>query len=358
MDAAVRFELLRRTFGWRRFRVVLIAAVLLGTLFSLAWTGPVALLYLRLVLVGSILLAVFAVIERWPRKLPRWVARWALQILGVAVAAPLATGIVYGFTTLGDAVPWFRDEERMAGYSLITGFSLLIAPWIAMVAVYRDISGRAQRQALEFELERSRFTQQALQARTSQLQAQVEPHFLFNTLANIRELVQQGSSHAPEMLESLIGYLRAAVPRLHETTSTIGRELDLVRSYLAIMRMRMPDRLTATVGCLPDAADVPCPPGAILVLVENAVRHGIDPSETGGTIVVDARLHEEYWLVQVVDSGVGLGGSTQGLGTGIANLRERLRLGYGAKATVEIESANPSGTRACLRLPRGEPHES
>lgn len=355
---APRFEFVRRAFAWRRMRVALVAAALLGTLFALAWKGVLALLYLRLVLVGMALLTVFAVIESWPRTLPRWVARWALQILGVAVAAPFAVAAVYAITTIGDPIPWFRDKERMTGFSLIAGVALFTAPWVAMVAVYRDISGRAQRQALQFELERSQYAQQALQARMSLLQAQVEPHFLFNTLANIRELVQQGSPNAPDMLESLVDYLRAAVPRLHETDSTVGRELDLVRSYLAIMQMRMPDRLRTEVRCEPEAADVRCPPGSILVLAENAVRHGIDPSEAGGSILVEARVEDAHCVVEVVDTGMGLGGSAPGLGTGLANLGERLKLGYGPAATIEVRRAVPSGTRACLRLPRGGTHES
>ena len=354
----MRFELFRDSFSWRRVRVVLVAAVLVGTLISLAWKGAVAMLYLRLLVVGLVLLAVFGLIERWPRRLPRWVARWALQIVAVAVAAPLAAALIYWLTTLGDPVTWYHNRERRLGYILITGFSILVSPWIAMIAVYREISGRTQRQALEFELERTKFTEQALQARMSQLQAQVEPHFLFNTLANIRELVQQGSAHAPEMLESLIGYLRAAVPRLHESTSTTGRELDLVRSYLAIMEMRMPDRLTTTIRCAPQAAHVTCPPGAVLVLVENAVRHGIDPSEDGGSIEVDVRLQGNRCVVTVRDTGVGLGGSTAGLGTGLENLRERLRLGYGSAAAVDLEPVTPRGTLARLTLPHREPHES
>lgn len=337
--------------------MVLVAAALLGTLLSLGWEGTVAVLYLRLVLVGFVLLTVFSVIEKWPRVPPRWAARWVLQILAVAMAAPVAAAMAYSLTTWGDPTPWVHDKTRMAGFGMIAGFSLLLAPWIAMIAVYRDISGRAQRQALEFELERSQFAQQALQARMNLLQAQVEPHFLFNTLANIRELVQQGSPHAPAMLESLIAYLRAAVPRLHETGSTVAQELELVRAYLDVMQMRMPDRLQATVQCEPEAEGVKCPPGSILTLVENAVRHGIDPSEAGGSILVDVHIEHDHVVVEVVDTGSGPGGSTPGLGTGLENLRERLRLGYGPTATVELRANFPSGTRARLRIPTGEAHE-
>ncbi len=338
-------------FAPQRLRILIISAAALGTLVSFGWTGSLVDLYLRFVLVGGALLALFALVEQWPRRLPNWLARWAVQILIVAIAAPFATAIAYSLTTIGDPTPWVHEKDRMKGFGIIAGLTVLIAPWIAMIAVYRDISGRAARQALEFDLERSQFAQQTLQARMSLLQAQVEPHFLFNTLANIRELVQQGSPHAPEMLESLIGYLRAAVPRLHEVSSTIQQELELVTSYLQIMHMRMPDRLKTTIQSEPGASDVKCPPGSIIVLVENAVRHGIDPSELGGSILVDVRVDGDHCVVEVVDTGVGLGGATAGLGTGLENLQERLKLGYGPSAGVDMRPNFPVGTRARLRVP-------
>lgn len=341
----------RRAYAWPRLRVMLIIVLVLGALFSLVWTSSRLILLLRLLMLGTTLLTVFAIVERRPRRLPRWLARWALQIVAVAVTVPFANAIIYSLTTLGDPVPWPQDPLRMTGYSMITGLSLLIAPWVAMVAVYRDISGRAQRQAMAFELERSQMAEQALQARMHRLQAQVEPHFLFNTLANIRELVEQQSPQAPPMLQSLIDYLRAAVPRLHQVASTITQELELVNAYLQIMQMRFSDRLHYHVEAAADALPLACPSGALLVLVENAVRHGIDPSEVGGTIEVDVRREGDQCIAEVSDTGVGLGASTGGLGTGLANLRERLRLGFGAGATVELLRNEPTGARARMQLP-------
>lgn len=358
---------LHRAYAWPRLRVMLVAVAVLGTLLSLPWTGARSVLFLRLVLLGLALLTVFAVTERWPRRLPRLVARWALQIVVVAITVPFATAVIYSITTLGDAKPWTQDELRMAGYSMITGFALLVSPWIVMVAVFRDISGRAQRQAMAFELERAQLEQQALGARLRLLQAQVEPHFLFNTLANIRELVEQRSPEAPAMLQRLIDYLRAAVPRLNQPASTVAEELELVRSYLDIMRMRMPDRLQYSVDVPPAALGVACPPAALLVLVENAVRHGIDPGEAGGAIAISAHTEPALassartgagkdapvptCLLEVSDTGVGFGAASSGLGTGLENLRERLRLMFGPVATVELAPNAPRGTRAVLRLP-------
>jgi sensor histidine kinase YesM len=157
---------------------------------------------------------VFGVLERWPRRLPGWLARWALQVAGIAVVIPFGFAIAYQLTTWNASESWMQSRLSLAGFVQMTLLGLLVTPWIAMSALYRQVNGQVQRQALQFELERSELQRQASEARLKLLQAQVEPHFLFNTLANVRELVESGSAHAAVVLGSLIAYLRAAVPRL------------------------------------------------------------------------------------------------------------------------------------------------
>jgi LytS/YehU family sensor histidine kinase len=205
---------------------------------------------------------------------------------------------------------------------------------------------------LRFDLERSELARNVLNARLNLLASQVQPHFLFNTLANIRELVIANSPHAPTVLEHLISYLRAAVPRLSDERSTLADEIERTRAYLELMQMRMPDRLRYSIGT-PDAlAELPFPSMSLLTLVENAIRHGIDPSEQGGQITINVTRVEDWLEAEVVDTGVGLhhqGARVEGLGTGIANLRERLRIARGAEATVELVPNVPRGTRARMR---------
>lgn len=131
---------------------------------------------------------------------------------------------------------------------------------------------------------------------------QVEPHFLFNTLANVQPLVQSGAPQAVDVLESLIAYLRAAVPRLQETSTTLGQELELVRAYLDVMHMRMPDRLQFALHVEPGMSGLECPPMTLLPLVENAVRHGVDPSEIGGRIDIDVSMHSGRCVARVTDT--------------------------------------------------------
>jgi LytS/YehU family sensor histidine kinase len=150
-------------------------------------------------------------------------------------------------------------------------------------------------------------------------------------------------------MDSLIAYLRASVPRLQQTEGTIAQELDLVRAYLELMHMRMPDRLQFSVASDADAGQLRCPPMALLTLVENAVRHGIDPSEEGGRIDVDVRVSEGRCVASVTDTGVGLRPSGSG-GSGLANLRERMKLAFG-DAQLRLAGTESRGTRAVLEFP-------
>jgi LytS/YehU family sensor histidine kinase len=180
------------------------------------------------------------------------------------------------------------------------------------------------------------------------LQAQVQPHFLFNTLANVQALVETGSPQASRVLDSLIAYLRAAVPRLDDPATTLKQELELVRAYLELMQMRMPDRLQYALQSDADALSARCPPMTLLTLVENAVRHGIDPSEEGGRIDVDVQLRGDRCNLRVTDTGVGLKRAGNGLGTGLANLRERLKLFFGDDVELRLVAREPHG--ACVEV--------
>ena len=341
--------------GWRRVLLALGVSALLGWVISPIFvTTPAAVVMGRQMLVGLAALLAFGLFEQWPARLPRWLTRWALQVLGVAIVIPLTVLAIYLVLTHGDAVPFWRNERRLNGFMHMTTIGMLFAPWIAVAVLFRQRDDAARSQALAFELARSELERQALDSRLRLLQAQVEPHFLFNTLANVRELVDSGSPQASSVLDSLIAYLRAAVPRLHDPATTLGQEMQLVRAYLELMQMRMPDRLQYLLQADEATSALRCPPMTLLTLVENAVRHGIDPSEEGGRIEVRVREQDGRCLAQVIDTGVGLrrgGVAVDGLGTGLSTLRERLQLAFGGDAQMRVTALETHGVCAELDFP-------
>lgn len=336
--------------GWPRVRVALLASTVIGLISSPNFVLPFYVVVGRTMVVGFAALLAFGLFERWPARLPRWFARWVLQVLAIVLAVPLGAYLAYWLTT-GGHPQLGAVSGRLQGYFELTFMGILFAPWIAVGALVRQRDTFAREQAIAFALERSELERRALDARFRLLQAQVEPHFLFNTLANVQALVEVRAPQAAKVLKSLIAYLRAAVPRLHETVTTLDQELELVRAYLELMHMRMPDRLVFEMSVDPKLLKLQCPPMTLLTLVENAVRHGIDPSEMGGTIGIEVRLESSRCLASVTDTGVGLKLTGRGLGTGLASLRERLQLAFGAEAQLTLSEVAPHGVRAEVSFP-------
>jgi hypothetical protein len=336
--------------GWARVRFTLGVSASFGLLLSLGAEAPTLVMVTRAIAVGLAAMLAFGLFERWPRRLPKWLPRSVVQLIGVVLAVPIVA--VFAYLLSAGGPPQLENGEHQStdlGKLILAG--VLFAPWIAVGAMLKQRDAFAREQALAFELERSQLERNALETRLHVLQAQVEPHFLFNTLANVQALVDAGSPHASKVLASLIAYLRAAVPRMHDTATTLGEEAELVRAYLGLMQMRMPDRLHFGVHVDPATHKVRCPPMTLLTLVENAVRHGIDPSEQGGRIDVDVWLRDERCLARISDTGVGLKATGQRLGTGLTTLRERLQLAFGNEAQLRLTEVEPHGVCAELTFP-------
>jgi two-component sensor histidine kinase len=336
--------------AWRRVRFVLIVTAMFGVVLNIGNQAPFFVVLARAVMMGMTLLFMFGLLEQWPKRLWPWLSRWGLQLIGIVAVIPFAAFFAYWVTTGGDP-QLDTNKLRQMGFAQLCMTALLFAPWIAVGALIRQREAFARDQALAFELEKSELERKALDTRLRLLQAQVEPHFLFNTLANIQALVDAGSPQASSVLKSLIAYLRAAVPRMHEVGTTLGQELDLVRAYLELMQMRIPDRLQFALHIEPAANALQCPPMTLLTLVENAVRHGIDPREEGGRIDVDVWLRDGRCHVRVTDTGVGLQSKNGGLGTGLSTLRERMQLAFGGDAQLRLTEVQPHGVCAELEFP-------
>ncbi|MDP3084828.1 MAG: histidine kinase [Rubrivivax sp.] len=336
----------------RNAAIALAAGVAAAALLNPIFITPFPVLLGRTLFLAAAMLLTEAAARQWPERWrPRWLPGWMVPLLAVALAAPLATLPLYLAAAGGDIRIFMRTPERVMGFFLISSAGLVLGVLLTGGALVRERLARAQAQQLQFELERSRLEKQALDARMLLLQAQIEPHFLFNTLANVQALVEAQSPRAPAVLQSLIAYLRAALPRLHEGEPTLGQELALVRAYLKLMQMRMPDRLHFSVDVDAALASERFPPMALLTLVENAVHHGIDPAEDGGHIEVGAAREPSGALrLWVADSGVGLDPRAPP-GTGLSNLRARLQGFFGPQARLQLGEQPPRGVRAEIQLP-------
>ncbi|MFZ6638415.1 sensor histidine kinase [Undibacterium sp. TC4M20W] len=268
---------------------------------------------------------------------------------------PLALGRHVEVRVSSDLGPSCRIELRcrpgLAWFAIQQGESLKTAEVVSAqlrqrLTRHANALDAARR---ERELERT-----SLQARLSALQAQVEPHFLFNTLANLKYLIRTDQQAAQDMLDHLVGYLQNAMPDMRSVSSTLGREMDLVNDYLAVMRIRMGARLRFAVEVAEELRSLPFPPAMLISLVENAVKHGLERASRPGLITISAR-HEsdgtdELLSVSVVDDGIGLT-EQAGQGTGLANIAERLLLLYGRKASLFVEPCDEQGVRALLTVP-------
>ena len=327
-------------FAWPRLRFTLAVSASLGFLTGLHTETAMVVDLLRFSFMGCALLFTFGVLETRPRRLPRWLPRSVLRLAGIVLTIPFAAMFLAAFS-----------EGDRSSLTLLVGTSVFVAPWIAVAAILRQRDTLVREQAFAFELERSEFERRVSDARLSLMQAQVEPHFLFNTLANIQALVDSGSPQASKVLTSLIAYLRAAVPRMQSQSTTLDDEEQLVRAYLELMQMRMPDRLQYAIHLDPAAARLYCPPMTLLTLVENAVRHGIDPSETGWRIDADIWVRDSRCVIRVKDTGVGLKTTSHGLGTGLSTLRERLKLAFAGDAQLALTEVAPHGVCVEISFP-------
>ncbi len=223
---------------------------------------------------------------------------------------------------------------------------------IALLALVSRMRGRQL--AVERERgARAAAEHEAIAARLQLLSAQIEPHFLYNTLAGIAAQIPAEAESARRLLEALTGYLRASSRNMARPLVSLADELDSVRGYLDVMQLRLGERLRVRYRVPVDAVALKLPPASLLTLVENAIKHGIEPSRGGGEIAISALRSDSAWVLEVSDSGAGFGEAKAVAvgGTGLANLGERLRLALGAGARLTLEERGGGGAVARMLLP-------
>ena len=299
-----------------------------------------------------ILHAVFGVLRLSEKYLPAplvarmsdWRDLRAATVLGALALCGIVLGILIGFTFVPALVGfdlWGSFRSPPVALVKIAAFLLFV-----MAANWAWWRSRLRRQQLQHE---------ALDARLRLLQGQIEPHLLFNTLANVQSLMDYDPPRAKRMLETFSGYLREGLSQLRQTDSTLGAELEMARSYLSLLQIRMEERLHFRIDATEEARAASIPTLMLQPLIENAIHHGIEPKLDGGSVLVSAVVAGGRLEVRVSDDGMGMDRPSRrlrpGAGMALANLRSRLQTRFGVDASLTLRAGAAGGTEAVLELP-------
>jgi signal transduction histidine kinase len=278
-------------------------------------------------------------------------------VIGGTMLGMLLLLFIKGYL-IGDPEYHFGNLHGHASPGMVAGtavsaFVMGLCVSLFFLLKIRDALARAA--MLKAEADRTMLSKQAIEAELKLMQAQVEPHFLFNTLASVQFLTETDPPKASMMLGHLLAYLRAALPQLRQNSTTLGQEIDLAQAYLSIMQMRMGPRLSFAIDVPESLKPLNFPPMLLMSLIENAVKHGLEPQAAGGTIRIEARRRDEQLAISVSDDGRGLAGMI-GKGVGLTNVRERLRALYAERGRFTLEEQSPQGARATIEIPYQDEH--
>jgi len=268
------------------------------------------------------------------------------------VAGGIAAGYLLG-TSIGDrfcaVFGWHAAD--IGNRENLARSSILITVLAGMAGTYYFYSSN---KSAYLERKMTEAHRHANEARLKLLESQLEPHMLFNTLANLRALINTDPPRATAMLDRMIAYLRATLSASRQGTHPLRAEFERLQDYLELMTVRMGPRLRYTLDLPPELAEQPVPALLLQPLVENSITHGLEPKVDGGSITVQARREGAQLVLEVSDTGIGLdagNGTPGGTGFGLAQVRERLATEYGAQAALNFVAAGAGGTRATITFP-------
>jgi signal transduction histidine kinase len=302
------------------------------------------------VLVGStMVVAVAATLKRYPEA-----NRKQYAAVAAAVLLSSAVGVLmkdwYEWAISSDSAV-LRSQFSLAQYFLPDWLRYAVpGALIAGACLYFRLETQTAAEAHRCTLESAEMARQAAEAQLRLLEAQNEPHFLFNSLASVKRLFRTDARAAERMLDDLMRYLAVALPRIREAESSLGGEADLASAFLAIHRVRMGRRMEYSLRIAPELRDARVPPFMLLTLIENAIKHAISPLPEGGVVDVSAQAHGGQLVLEVRDTGRGFTGAS-GAGTGLAYMRARLGLLYLSNASLGFSGNKPTCVVARVVLP-------
>jgi sensor histidine kinase YesM len=336
--------------GWLQFGIV----ILWNTLVAVGiahWTGKLSFLEAMSIvnlfvfsLAGVIFGAWFG-FRRYARKFMRTLVLMMLFAIGGAFLGAGSSGWLHGEGLL----QFLRSNwVPVLAAGAITGFAL--AALSALIAHLRNREYVSLAERLRLESKQEQLSRQIAETRLQNLQAQIEPHFLFNTLASAQQLAAGKAPEAAQLLGHLTRFLRAAMPRLRDGDATLGHEIEMINAYLAIMQARLGGRLRYSVEVDPVLHPLHFPSLMLMTLVENAIKHGIEPLKEGGEVRISVSRAAGRLTASVIDTGAGLSESV-GSGVGLDNIRERLRVRFGEAGSLKLSANEPRGFAARVEIP-------
>ena len=346
--------------GWRWLIGIVTATTLVAWLASqLPWNMSFAEAAILFNL--EVLTLIWSGLSEWfgYRRFQGRIFRYIVVAPLLALAGALAGASIAGVAKGIDPLAYLSDSAKLRHVvtaGLVFGF--LFALITALIAHLRNREYRALTARFEAEARQSHTSRQLAESKLKLLQLQIEPHFLFNTLGSAQQLAEKGAPDAARLIADLIRFLRAATPSMRDEVTTLKQEGGLIGAYLGIMQTRLAHRLTWRVRIPDELAEITIPPGMLITLTENAIKHGIEPHPQGGDIDVSAERRGVDLALTVTDTGVGFSYKLSDSGIGLANIRERLDLLYGGRATLELEENEPRGFRARILLPAVPPVRS
>lgn len=287
----------------------------------------------------------------WGRGMPPRLPFIGLVFAAMPVAKHLGNALAIRLQGLDPAVVAAYQSRNITADLILMVLSCVSITWF----FWRRGEVALLRGTLEAEKTRAAaIEKQALQTQLQMLQAQIEPHMLFNTLANLQGLIAVDPARAQHMLDQLIQYLRATLSCSRSQTSTLGQEFALLEAYLGLMAVRMGSRLSFALDLPDDLRAQPVPPMLLQPLVENAIKHGLEPKVDGGRLDVCAARESGSLILTVADNGLGLDVAptqAKGMQVGLANIRERLQALYGERAAFSLRPNTPHGVTAHITIP-------
>ena len=321
--------------------VLLTAAMYFLYRYELPFTSALLAFWLELSVACLVAFALLATLARVMGADPPWAIVLAVAVLGAALGGCAAAAIV-----LAPAPDWIALWSTSPRTVLREWLPSATFSALCMGLLLASAAAR-QRERAEFETR-----QRLLEERLQLLAARIEPHFLMNTLANLRYLVKSDAASAYTMLDHLSDFLQGALERSRDLTSTLGHELQIVESYLAIMRIRLGEKLQFDIDVPPALRSAAFPALLLQTLVENSITHGVAPAEQPGLVWIRAREEYRHIVLCIGDNGVGFDAQGKpGQGVGLRNVRDRLEAFYRGRASFTIGSAAAGGTEALLVIP-------